>query len=246
MTDQVYELSSREEFCQRAGVLLATAGTEAVAARGRFLLALTGGRSVQPLYRFLAEGAGDQLRKTLKSDTVFFWGDERWVPPAHPDSNQGLAHRLFLDQLTVADQRLRPIATDLPNLAAGARAYEESLRDFFGPDLSSEGLPVFDLILLGLGSDGHVASLFPGSSALAEQYHWVSKVSEPELTPRVGRVTLTMPVLNRARRVVMLVAGGERVKLARRIIEGGAGSRAYPAARLRPAGDLVWLLADGS
>jgi 6-phosphogluconolactonase len=243
---EVFELTSREEFCRQAAELMGAAGTQAVADRGRFLLVLTGGRTVQPIYRHLAAGAGIDLRKVLAAKTFFFWGDERWVPPTHPDSNQGLARRLFLDTLSVPEKRLRPVATGLPDPLAGARAYEQSLQDFFGEDLSSEGWPVFDLILLGLGPDGHVASLFPNSSALAEQRRWVSKVSLPELTPRVARVTLTLPVLNRARLVVVLAAGGERVDLARRIIEGESGKRIYPAAGLHPDGRLVWLLAEGN
>lgn len=246
MTVEVFELVSREEFCRRAAGLLGEAGAEAVAARGRFLLVLTGGRTVQPIYRHLAAGAGSDLRKILAAKTFFFWGDERWVPPSHPDSNQGLARRLFLDSLAVPDKRVQPVATGLPDPVAGARAYEQSLQDFFGTDLSPESWPVFDLILLGLGPDGHVASLFPNSMALAEKRHWVSKVSMPELTPRVARVTLTLPVLNRARLVVVLAAGGERVNLARRIIDGETGKGLYPAAGLQPAGRLVWLLVEGN
>lgn len=246
MKARIYELASRDRFCRQAAELLAAAGEEAVTARGRFLLVLTGGRTVQPIYRFLAEKGDDRLGKILKADTVFFWGDERWVPPVHQDSNQGLAHRLFLDSLAVPAKRLRPVPTNLTGPTVGARIYEENLRDFFGDDLSPEGLPVFDSILLGLGSDGHVASLFPGSAALAEQHRWVGGVAEPEQLPRVGRVTLTLPVLNRARLVVVLAAGAERVRLARRIIEGAPGSAAYPAARLQPAGRLIWLLAEGN
>ena len=246
MTVQVYELASREEFCRQAGDLLGAAGAEAVAERSRFLLVLTGGRTVQPIYRFLADGAGRELQNILRKKTFFFWGDERWVPPNHPDSNQGLARRLFLEPLAVPAGRQLAVNVKLPDQLAGARAYEESLRDFFAEQLAPEGLPVFDLVLLGLGPDGHVASLFPASSALAEEHHWVRKVSAPELRPRVGRVTMTLPVLNRARLLIVLAAGAERVGLARRIIEGTAGSRAYPASRLQPAGRLVWLLADGN
>jgi 6-phosphogluconolactonase len=246
MTAEVFELAGREEFCRRAAELLGEAGAEAVAARGRFLLVLTGGRTVQPIYRHLAAGADSDLQKVLTAKTFFFWGDERWVPASHPESNQGLARRLFLDSLAVPGKRMLPVDTGLPEPVAGAHAYEESLRGFFGVELSPEGWPIFDLILLGLGPDGHVASLFPKSSALAEQRRWVSKVSLPELTPRVARVTLTLPVLNRARLVVVLVAGAERVNLARRIIDGETGQPAYPAAALDPAGRLVWLLAEGN
>ncbi len=246
MTTEVFQLDGREEFCRCAAELLGAAGAEAVAARGRFLLVLTGGRTVQPIYRHLASGVGSDLYNILTSKTFFFWGDERWVPATHPDSNQGLARRLLLDSLAVPEKRLRPVATGLSDPVAGARAYEQSLQGFFAGDLSPEGWPVFDLILLGLGPDGHVASLFPNSTALAEPRHWVSKVSMPELNPRVARVTLTMPVLNQARLVVVLAAGGERMQLARRIIDGEPDKRTFPAAGLQPAGRLVWLLAEGN
>jgi 6-phosphogluconolactonase len=246
LSDQVQELFSCEEFSQRAVDLIAAAGTAAVAARGRYALALTGGRTVQPVYRHLAAGAGGALRRLLSERTDYFWGDERLVPPTHPDSNLGLARRLFLDELMVPPEHLHPVATDPADPAVVARAYEQELRGFFGGELSAEGLPVFDLILLGLGPDGHVASLFPGRNALAERQRWVARVSPPELAPRVARVTLTLPVINQARLVVVLAAGAERIKLAWRISEGEPGTGDLPAARLRPAaGRLVWLLAGG-
>lgn len=244
MNGEMYELASREAFCQRAATLLAEAAAEAVAARGRFLLVLTGGRTVQPLYRFLAADSGAALRNTLASRTCFFWGDERWVAPEHPDSNQGLARRLLLAPLAVGDERLQPIITDLPDPLAGARAYEERLKTFFAGDLCPGGAPVFDAVLLGLGPDGHVASLFPGAPLLAEQRRWVGRVGVPDLTPRVARITLTLPVLNRARLVLILAAGEERIALARRI--GAGEGEGLPAALVRPAGRLVWLLADGA
>ena len=245
MTEQVQELFNCEEFSQRAVDLIATAATAAVTARGRFTLALTGGNTVQPVYRHLAAGTGGDERRLLREHTDYFWGDERLVPHDHPDSNLNLARRLFLDELRVSSGHLHPVGIDAVGPVTAARAYEQELRTFFGGELSPEGLPIFDLILLGLGPDGHVASLFPGSSALAERQHWVAMVPPPELAPQVARVTLTMPVLAQARLVVVLVSGAERTKLARRISEGEPTTAALPAARLRPAGRLVWLLAGG-
>jgi len=245
LTDQVLELFSCEEFSQRAVDLIAAAAMEAVAARGRFRVALTGGRTVQPIYRHLAAGTGGELRRLLSERTDYFWGDERLVPADHLDSNFALARRLFLDELMVPAAHLHPMVTDPTDLATTAHTYEQELRGIFGGELAHEGLPVFDLILLGLGPDGHVASLFPGSNALAEQQHWVTMVPPPELAPQVARVTLTLPVLNQARLVMILAAGVERIKLARRISEGEPGTGDLPAARLRPLGRLVWLLAVG-
>ncbi len=245
MTTEVYELADREEFARRAGELVLTAGLAAEAARGRFLLVLTGGRTVQPLYRFLATDAEAEGRRLLSRQTFYFWGDERWVAPDHPDSNQGLARRLLLDPLSVPEDHLLPLATSFPDPVGGASANEQRLREFFAGELSAEGLPVFDLVLLGLGPDGHVASLFPGAATLTEPYRWVRQVPPPELLPRLTRLTLTLPLLNRARLVVVLAAGGERVKLARRIIAAERGAAQLPASRLAPAGRLVWLLTAG-
>jgi 6-phosphogluconolactonase len=246
LTVRVQELFSCEEFSQCAVDLIGEAAAEAVAARGRFAIALTGGNTVQPVYRHLAAGAAPALRRLLREQTDYFWGDERLVPADHPDSNFGLARRLFLDELQVAPAHLHPVATVPPDLGTAVLAYDRELRGYFGDDLSPEGWPIFDLVLLGLGPDGHIASLFPGSAALAEQHHWVARVSPPELVPRVARVTLTLPVFNQARMLLLLVAGAERDKLAWRISKGEAGTKELPAARLRPAGQMSWLLLNGS
>lgn len=242
MAGEIYQAATPEDFVRQAAELIATAGAAAVAARGRLVVALTGGQTVQPLYRRLALADG-QLRHLLAKRADYFWGDERLVPHDHPASNFGLARRLFLDALAVVPKHLHPVTTGAVAPADAARAYEQELRNYFGGELTQEGLPLFDLVLLGLGPDGHVASLFPGSAALAEQQHWVARVSPLELAPRVARVTLTLPVLNQARLVLILVAGAERIKLARLICAGEPGTADLPAARLRPAGRLVWLLA---
>lgn len=246
LTVQIQELFNCEEFSQQAVDQLAAAATAAVAARGRFALALTGGNTVQPVYRHLAIGAGPELQRLLRERTDYFWGDERMVPAAHPDSNFGLARRLFLEALTVPAAHLHPVAIDPADPVTAARAYEQEMRGYFGGNLSPGGLPIFDLVLLGLGPDGHVASLFPGSAGLAEQQHWAAGVPPPELVPRVDRVTLTLPVLNQSRMIMIMVVGGERVKLARRISRGEPDTKDLPAAHLCPAGQLLWLLLNGS
>ncbi len=243
MVGEICQAASLEDFARQAAGLIAAAAREAVAARGRFVLALTGGRTIQPVYRNLASAAELELRRLLGERTYYFWGDERLVPPDHLDSNYGLARRQLLDELRVPPVHLHPISSAHVDPIAAARLYEEELRAFFGGELSPVGLPIFDLILLGMGPDGHVASLFPGSAALAENSRWVVEVVEPGLPPLVPRVSLTLPLLNQARLVVVLAAGKERVKLARRISAGEPGVRELPAAKLHPSGSLVWLLA---
>jgi len=242
MAEEIYLVASSEDFTRQAIGLLAVAGTAAVAARGRFTMVLTGGRTVQPLYQGLS--VVPELQKLLCERTEYFWGDERMVPATHPDSNFGLARRLFLDELRVPAAHQHPVAT-APVEPGAACIYEKELRGFFADDLSAEGLPIFDLVLLGLGPDGHVASLFPGSAALVEQQRWAVMVAQPGLAPMVPRVTLTLPVLNQARMILILAAGAERIALARRISRKEAGTGSLPAARLCPAGRLVWLLMYG-
>lgn len=246
MAGKIYAAAATEDFAHQAAERIAAAGREAVIARGRFNVALTGGHTAQAVYRHLAATADEELRQLLRGRTDYFWGDERLVPADHPDSNFALARRLLLDELRVPSTNLHPVATGLAEPTAVARVYEDSLRKFFAADLSAEGLPVFDLILLGLGPDGHVASLFPGSSALAERQRWVAGVLPPMLAPVVARVSLTMPVLNQARLVLIMVAGKERVALARKISAGEPDVGDLPAARLCPAGRLIWLLAEES
>lgn len=246
MVGEVYLAADSGDLARQSAELIATAGREALLARGRFSLALTGGHTVQAVYRHLAATAEVEFRRLLGVETDFFWGDERLVPADHPDSNFAMARRLLLEELKVSPGRLHPMVATLADPLLAARTYEKSLRDFFAATLSSAGLPVFDLILLGLGPDGHVASLFPGSAALAERQAWVTGVHPPVLSPVVARVSLTMPVLNQARLVLIMVAGQERVALARRISAGAPGVEDLPAARLCPAGRLVWLLAEES
>lgn len=230
------------ELCQRAAELILAAGREAIQKRGRFTLVLTGGRTVQHLYKYMVDrNSGSELKEIL-ANTYFFLGDERWVAGDHPDSNGAMAHRLLLAPLSVDASRILLIRTGFASPEDGAANYEKTLRGFFA---GGENLPEFDLILLGMGSDGHVASLFPGTKALQEKKRWVTTSFPPYLTPVVDRITITMPVLNRAREVLIMVAGNEKQVIARDIIaEPQAAATRYPAGVLNSAGRKIWLLAD--
>ena len=207
--------------------------SEAVRARGAFTLALTGGTTPRVLYRLLAD-ASWRARMPWDRTHVFF-GDERCVPPDHPDSNFGMARDALLAH--VAPASVHRLEGEREPSDAAARA-EADLRETFG----DAGLPRLDLVLLGLGADAHVASLFPGHPALDERQRWVVAPFVPHLGAH--RITMTLPVLNAASAVLFLVAGRRKADALARMLSPPPGEEPPPAARVRPAqGELV-ILAD--
>jgi len=223
------EFPGLEEASSRAAGLTASAARSAVAERGRFSLALSGGATPGRYFELLAQ-------EELPWDQVHvFWADERLVSPDSPDSNFRLAQERLLARAPIPEGNVHPMAGgDFPPLEAAA-AYEAELRAFFG----HEAFPAFDVIHLGLGGDGHTASLFPGQPALSERQRWVVPVNYAGASPPVTRLTLTLPVLNAARLAFFLVSGPDKARLAREILTGGDEGR--PAGLVRPAGKLFWL-----
>jgi 6-phosphogluconolactonase len=206
----------------------------AVAASGRFTVALTGGSTPRVLYALLADPAAPYRDALPWARTHVFFGDERNVSPDHPDSNYGMARDALLARVPLPPENVRRMRGE-DDAEAAARAYERDLRAFFGSD------PRFDLLLLGMGADGHVASLFPGSPALEERSRLVAATSSPP--PGGRRITLTFPVLEAAARVVFLVAGEAKAPAVARALSGAAGDEAVPAARVRPRdGSVLWLV----
>ncbi len=212
-----------------AGKFAAKAG-EAIEERGRFAVVLAGGSTPKAMYEVLAS---DYVGRIDWSRVHVFFGDERTVPPDHDDSNYRMANETLLDHVSVGSvHRMRG---ELPPDEA-AEAYEEELRTFFG----AEDAPRFDLILLGVGGDGHTASLFPETSALEVHDRWV--VANPVLKLDTTRITLTVPIINAARAVLFLVAGGDKAEALEKILEEDADPRAYPAALIQPPDGPEWLL----
>jgi 6-phosphogluconolactonase len=225
----VYE--TPEELAEAAARDFAARAEEAIDALGRFAVVLAGGSTPKATYDALARDYSDGLDW---GRVHVFFGDERTVPPDHEDSNYRMAHEALLSRVPVGSvHRMRG---ELPPAEAAA-AYEEELREFFGTD----GVPAFDLILLGLGEDGHTASLFPETSALDVTDRWV--VANPVLKLETTRLTLTVPVINAARAVVFEVAGEGKAEALEEILEGDADPRGYPAKFIRPdGGDLTWMM----
>jgi 6-phosphogluconolactonase len=241
------------EMARAAAEEVTSAAVEAVRQHGRFAIALSGGSTPRPLFRLLAS-TGKPFRARLPWDRAhFFWGDERHVPPDHPDSNYRMAREELLDHVPVPAGNVHRIRSEDPDAGAAANDYEQELRRFFAPPASlpteaplpAEEPPRFDLMLLGIGPDGHTASLFPGTSVVHETQRWVAAPWVEAL--RTFRITLTPPVLNAAARVLFLVSGADKAAALRAIVERDAGERQevdrYPAQVVQPArGSLLWLV----
>lgn len=233
---EIRKLTTPQELFATAAEEVVRAANEAVAARGRFTIALSGGSTPRSLYNLLATNA----RTALPWDRMFFfWGDERHVPPTDPDSNYRMAEEAMLSKIPVAAGNVFRIPAENPDAAAAADAYEQTLRKFFS--LEPGRFPRFDLILLGMGPDGHAASLFPETAALQEKSklvlaNWVEKF-------KTSRITLTLPVLNAARCVVFLVSGTDKADALHAVLEGDAPGEQHPAKLVRPTdGRLIWFV----
>ncbi|MCW3096139.1 MAG: pgl [Chthonomonadaceae bacterium] len=204
-----------------------------------FSVALAGGSTPEMLYGLLA--ALPFCDDVDWTKVHFFFGDERAVPPDHADSNYRMANAKLFAPLALPAANIHRMPADIPDLDAAAWAYEEELRAHFALTAAAE-MPQFDLILLGMGPDGHTASLFPHKPALKEKTRLVV-ASEPGLKPFVPRLTLTYPVLNHAANVLFLVAGADKAATLHRVLTGPADPEALPSQAVAPTeGSLVWLV----
>ena len=224
-----------EEAAKRFTALAAKAWDE----HRSFTVALAGGSTPKALYLVLAS---DPYRTQVDwSKIEFFFGDERGVPPDHPDSNYRLANESLFRPAGVVSGRIHRMKGEMENFSAAAELYARELQV-----LASDDFPRFDLVLLGLGTDGHTASLFPHSQALRERTRWVLPILDAPKPPR-RRLTLTMPVLNAARQVIFLVSGEKKAKAVREVLQGTALPDDYPAKLVQPGSDrLLWLLDVGA
>jgi 6-phosphogluconolactonase len=206
------------------------------AAKDRAAVCLTGGSSPEGLYRLLSE---DPWRGEVPWDRVhWFMGDDRFVAQDDPLSNMGVARRLFLDRVGAPRGNVHPIPTDTNYPEGAARLYAEELHRFYGADRLDPARPLFDLVLMGLGGDGHTASLFPHAAALEERERWVVGVAKAGMEPFVPRVTLTFPALAATREMLFLVNGASKRDVLRRVLSGAD----LPAAHAHANGALVWLV----
>ncbi|TFH37761.1 MAG: 6-phosphogluconolactonase [Anaerolineales bacterium] len=201
--------------------------------RGQFTLVLSGGSTPERTYRNLVD-LGRQHALDW-SRIHIFWGDERCVPPDHIQSNYHMARGAFLDHVAIPEGNIHRIAgEDHPEAAAAI--YESMLRDFFPGEL----LPHFDLVLLGLGEDGHTASLFPGTAILEERERWAVAVHVAQ--GDLWRISLTLPAINAATHIAFLVSGAGKATIVRELLEAPSPHPIYPAQRIHPQQNLSWFL----
>ena len=223
----------------RAGAgLLARAADAAERERGVFTVALAGGSTPRGLYSLLA--TDQQLRALVPWEHAeLFWSDERHVPPGHPDSNYRMADEALVSRVAVPPARVHRVHGEDADAAQAARLYEAEVRRTVRAEEGTT--PRFDLILLGLGTDGHTASLFPGTDALSERTRLVVANRVEKLGAE--RITMTYPLLNAARRVMFVVTGSDKAPAVRDVLEPAPGSPELPAAGVRPVdGRLIWVL----
>jgi 6-phosphogluconolactonase len=208
--------------------------------RRSFRVALAGGTTPQALHALLA--SAEYRNRVAWDQVLFFFGDERAVPPDHPDSNYRRANDALFRPLDISGKNIYQMRADGPDLDAAAADYERALHSAF----EGARVPRFDLIFLGMGADGHTASLFPGSSALAESKRLVAPVTDAPM-PLPRRLTLTIPVLNAARLVLFMAVGADKAQTLREVLKGTVPPDRYPAKYVRPGPErLAWLVDEAA
>ncbi len=233
---ELRKLTTPQDLFQAAADEVIHAAEGSVSERNRFIIALSGGSTPKNLYNLIAANASS----TLPWERMFFFfGDERHVPPDDLESNFRMANESLLSKVPIPAGNIFRVPSENPDASAAAEAYEKSLRSFFG--LQPGEFPRFDLILLGMGPDGHTASLFPETAALQEKSrlvvaNWVEKL-------KTHRITVTLPVINAARRVLFLVSGTDKAAALHEVLEGKQPAEKYPSKLVRPTnGKLIWLV----
>jgi 6-phosphogluconolactonase len=222
----------------QAAQLIVRLANEAIVTRGRFSIALSGGSTPKALYGLL--GSEPYSSQIDWSKVDIFWSDERCVPPTSVDSNFQMAQEVLLSHVPLSPAQVHRMPAEQPDHDAAAAAYTREMQRVFGTD----GIPQFDLIQLGMGPEGHIASLFPQQAALHEQRRLVVFVTVPKPPPE--RLTFTPPILNAARQVLFLVTGAEKAAAARAVLTGDYQPDEYPAQIVRPSGDVVWMLDEAA
>lgn len=247
----VREFANIQQASSAAAKYILDLARSAVMDKGFCTIVLAGGSTPKLTYKILSEPVNAEQMPWQQCH--FFWGDERWVAMTHPDSNFAMVDKALLSKVHIPPQNIHQITTGHTSPEIAAEIYEKHLRDFFHLNPMAEikspaddtPLPKFDLVLLGMGPDGHTASLFPGTNLLEEKKKWVAAVPHGPGTIQVPRITLTLPVLNQADNILFLISGSKKREVLDTILTWPEESKKhYPAARIKPAGNLVWLVAE--
>lgn len=234
MNKTVEVLPDKEALIERSLEVVLSHMQAAIQERGQCTIALAGGGTPKPLYEALAT-------QNIPWDKVHvFWGDERYVPADHPDSNQRMARHAWLDKVDIPADNIHPMSTDGESPAADANKHDDHLREFFKVAVGE--FPHLDIILLGIGDDAHTASLFPHTDALQMTDHLVT-VGNKDGQPRI---TFTAPLINHARCVIFLVSGASKQAALAQIFASEADALTYPARLIKPQGELWWLLDEAA
>lgn len=224
-------LPDKASLIDRARVIMKEKITEAIALNNRCVIALSGGSTPKPLYEAMS-------KESLPWEKIYiFWGDERYVPPSHPDSNQKMAREAWLERVEIPQSNIYPMPTSAEEPSDAAKAYQQEIVNFFG---EGEGqVPIFDIVLLGMGDDGHTASLFPHTEALKVRDQLVTvgnKDGEP-------RLTFSVSLINKARHVLFVVAGSSKQKALKEVFALSSDDLSYPSRLIQPSfGEVIWLL----
>ncbi len=235
---RVARFSDLEGLSEAAADLFTAMAQEAVARRGQFTVALAGGSTPKRLYELLA--SAPRLERVPWSHVEFFWGDERAVSPDHPESNYRMAYETLLSKIDVAPAQIHRMPAERADLGQAAADYQHELARTLAADPNGQP-PSLDLALLGLGDDGHTASLFPHTTALSEHHRWVVANYVPKLDSR--RLTLTPPMLNCAQHVLFMVSGAHKAQALAAVLEGPRDPQRLPAQLIAPPSrHLQWLV----
>lgn len=232
-------VADAEALAREAADRFARLTSEAVAERGTAAVALSGGSTPRRMGELLATA---EYRDRVPWERLeVFWGDERWVPESDPESNAGVARRTFLDQTPIASRQIHTFATEGIEPELSAIAYGARLRTIIGPADPAAGVPRLDLVLLGMGDDGHTASLFPGTAALGEESDLVVANPVPKLD--AVRLTFSAPLINNARQVIFLIGGAAKAETLAAVLGGPEQPTKLPSQMIRPTdGRLTWLV----
>ena len=239
MVPGIQSYKNIEEFSEAAASLIIELAKEYIRKNGRFTFVLSGGNTPKTLYEHLSRpGVRDSIDW---SSVMLFWGDERNVPKDHPDSNYDMAFRSLISKVPLPEENIFRVPTEIEPVDEVSKAYEAILSKFFNIDLNSKKFPSFDLILLGMGKDGHTASLFAGSTQLKEKERWVVTSYVPPTSPVKERITFTLPLLNNALNVVYLISGIDKKDIMRTVLkEKCSEKQIYPSGMVSPKEKLIW------
>ena len=239
MKPRIVYCNGTREFAKESGDFIRDLSAKCIKKEGRFTIMLPGGSTPETVFEYLAL---PEIQKAISWNSLFvFWGDERYVPSDHRDSNYRMAQRSLLSKVPISEENIFRVPTEAGTVEEAAVRYEKTLRKFFSKGPMCGSFPFYDLILLGIGRDGHTASLYPGNIALKENERWVTAVRAPDSAPVKKRITVTLPLINSSARACFLVTGSEKKEIMREVFkEKSLKEKKIPASMVNPKEEIIW------